>query len=852
MSLVQIQSAAKTGPKYWRSLDQAANQPDFQQWVEREFPSTASEMLDGNSRRTILKLMAASFGMAGMVACSRPEIRFAPQARGQEDYIPGQPYNYTTAIVINGQAQGLVIKTYDGRPVKVEGNPDHPGSLGAATALAQASVLDVYDPDRSQLVLSGGKNSTWEAFEQALTGLSLADGAGLRVLSGTLMSPVAENLRSQLLAKYPAAKWVEYDAISRENERQGTVIAFGQPLYVQPQFDKASVVLSLDADFLGLDSTTPESSKKFSKRRRVESEEDLERVSRLYVVESQFSATGANAEHRLRLKGAEIAKFGQDLLAALGGGAAGTDKRGQFLGAVAKDLKAAGNQALVVVGPRQPAAVHALVHQINQTLGANGQTVTFTAAARPEKVTSGVEALKALTDEMNAGQVSTLLVLGGNPVYAAPADIQFGSAMAKVAASIHVGLYANETAAQAKWHLPEAHYLETWGDTRTTSGVAAVQQPMIEPLYGGKSQIEVLAMVLGQEGHGYKLVKDYWAGQLPAAGRDNAWKKALNDGVVPAPAGAAVSPAVNAAQVTAAVAALPAAGTGFEVAFVPSAAAWDGSFSNNAWMQETPDPITKLVWDNAILVSPATARQLSIANGDRVALSQGSYKVEAGAMIQPGQADGTAVVSLGYGRSRAGNVGNEVGFNANLIRTAGNFWYGAGFTLAKTTGTHVFATTQEHGTMVEPVLSGLGFTGGGETRPVFREASIEEYKKEPKIIEEMVEVSGAGIDSSGGGGLLAGLSVGHGDRLERLHRLQRLCGGLPGGEQHSGGGQGSGFDRPRDALAAYRPLLRGTGRRSPRGGATDSVYAVRERSVRIRLPGIGNDAQSRGLERYGV
>ncbi len=742
MSLVQIKSASKTGPKYWRSLDHAANQPEFRQWVEREFPSMAVE-LDGNSRRTILKLMAASFGMAGMVACSRPELRFAPQARGQEDYIPGAPYNYTTAFVLNGQPQGLVIKTYDGRPVKVEGNPDHPASMGAATALAQASVLDVYDPDRSQIVLNGSKSSNWDEFENALKALNLGDGSGLRVLSGATMSPVLDSLRTQLFAKYPNAHWVEYEAISRENERQGTQIAFGQPLFVNPQFDKAKVVLALDSDFLGLDTATPEATKKFSKRRRVESEEDVERLSRLYVVESQFSATGANAEHRLRLKGGEVAKFAQDLLAALNAPAEGSDRRSQFLAAVGKDLKAAGHEALVVVGPRQPAAVHALVAQINQTLGANGQSVTYTPAARPEKVTAGVDALKTLTDEMNAGRVSTLLVLGGNPVYAAPADIQFGAAMAKVAASIHLGLYANETAAQAKWHLPETHYLEAWGDTRTATGVAAVQQPMIDPLYGGKSAIEVLAMVLDlPQKKGFTIVKSFYAGsEKPDQARENTWRKALNDGVIAGAPVAPVSPSLNAAQVSAAVAAMPAPNTnGFEVAFVPSSIAWDGSFANNAWMQETPDPITKLVWDNAVMVSPATARQLNLTTGDKVTLSQGSYKLEAAAMIQPGQADGTAVISLGFGRTRAGNVGNEVGFNANLIRTAGNFWYGGGFALAKADGTHKFVTTQEHGSMDEPVLGIGSLKGGGEHRPLVREVSIEEYKKEPDVIKEMVEL----------------------------------------------------------------------------------------------------------------
>lgn len=732
MSFVQIKSAPKTGPKYWRSLDQAANAPEFQQWVQREFPSTAAEMLDGNSRRTILKLMAASFGMAGLVACSRPEVRFAPQARGQEDYVPGAPYNYTTAIVINGQATGLVIKTYDGRPVKVEGNPDHPSSQGAATALMQASVLDIYDPDRSKLVVNAQKDSTWEAFSTAAAALNLGDGAGLRVLSETVASPTLESLRGQLLAKYPAARWVEFDGVSRENARQGAVLAFGQALSAHPQYDKARVVLALDHDFLGLDTASPEATKMFSKRRRVEAEEDIARLSRLYVVESQFSLTGANAEHRLRAKGGEVRQFAVDLLAGLTAApSAGNDKRSQFLAAVVKDLKSAGKEAMVVAGHRQPAVVHALAHQINQVLGANGNTVTFTSAARPERVDAGIEGLKTLTGAMNAGQVNAIIIVGGNPAYTAPADLQFASALAKVANSIHLGLHVNETASAAKWHLPEAHYLEAWGDARTTSGVTAIQQPMIEPLYGGKSAIELIAQLAGSaEKRGYDIVKKFWLAQV----NEGAWRKALNDGVIGS-AAASVSPAVNAAAITAAVSAAPAAAAGgIEVAFVPGSATWDGAYTNNAWMMETPDPMTKLVWDNAALVSPKMARDQQLVNGDMITLSQGNYKVEAAVMIQPGQSDGTVVLSLGYGRTRAGSVGNGVGFNANLIRTSDNFWYASGFALAKTGASHILATTQEHGTMVEPEEL------GGNTRPVFRETSIAEYRKEPGVIKEMVEV----------------------------------------------------------------------------------------------------------------
>jgi MoCo/4Fe-4S cofactor protein with predicted Tat translocation signal len=714
-------------PQYWRSLDHLADTPEFREWMQREFPAGASEMMDGASRRSMLKVMAASFGLAGLAACTRPEFHLSPSVRGREDYVPGTPYLFSSAFTLNGHAYGLLVQTYDGRPTKIEGNPDHPSSLGAATALAQASVLSLYDPDRSQKVLDGGKDSTWEEFETRLRGISLGDGTGLRFLSDTVVSPTLESLRSQALSKFSKAKWVEYESIARDNERAGTVMAFGQALNVLPQFDKAKVILSLDGDFLGVDSPTPLPTKLFSKRRRAESEEDLEKISRLYVVESQFSLTGANAEHRLRMRGAEVKQFALDVLNAIGGtAAAGNDKRSKFIAAVAKDLRAAGAEGLVVAGPRQPGAVHALAHALNQTIGSTA--VAFTKPPAPDRVESGVDALKALAAEMTSGQVTTLIILGGNPAYTAPADLQFTAALSKVANSIYLGADVNETAAGVKWHLPEAHYLETWGDARSADGTVAIQQPMIEPLFGGKSALELVAMVAdSKDRKGLDLVRNYWKSQWPAASAENTWKKTLNDGVIAAPASAAVKPTIDIAKVRAAVAATPNAATsGVEVAFIPSPSAWDGRFANNAWAQETADPITKLVWGNAVLISPAMAKARSLKDGDMVSLSRGSYKMDGAVMIQPGQADDCVTISLGYGRARCGQVGKDIGFNAGLIRTSDGFWYGSDVNIGLTGGTFVHATMQEHGTL--------------EGRPVYREATVEEYKKEPKIIEEMQEL----------------------------------------------------------------------------------------------------------------
>ncbi len=737
MSLISIQTPNATGRKYWRSLNELADTAEFREWVHHEFPANATEMLDGASRRTVLKLMAASFGLAGLAACHRPVEHILPNSKGTDadNYAPGEPYYYTTVTSLGGHITGLMVQTHDGRPTKIEGNPDHPHSLGAATALQQAAVLGVYDPDRSSKVLNGGKASTWADFEAAVKALSLGDGAGLRFLSGVVTSPSLAALRAQTLQKYPKAKWVEYEAAARENELAGSALAFGQPYYIHPKLDKAKVILALDSDFLGLDSPSPFFTTLFSKRRKVNGEADLESMNRLYAVESQFSLTGANADHRLRMRGADVRQFAQDLAGALGAmpalnvvnnGAA--DKRAKFLAAVAKDLKAAGAEALVIAGPRQPASVQALAALINQSLGST--CVTYTKPVL-ENANSGLDALKNLTGEMSGGQVSTLVILGGNPVYTAPADLQFGVALSKVANSIHLGLEEDETAAAVKWHVPEAHFLESWGDHATSEGLAAIQQPMIEPMYGGKTASEIVSVLIGsKDTKSHDIVKNYWTAQF-TGNKEQSWRKALHDGVVASSKTVeAVKVSADAKKLAAALAAeaRPAA-NGIEVGFYPSSSAWDGRFANNGWLQEAPDPISKLVWGNAAMISPGTAREQKLSDGDIVTLSRGNYKLEAAVLIQPGHADNAVSIALGYGRQSCGRVGKDVGFNANLIRTSDGFWFSQGFSMAATGKRHVHATTQERGT---------GDQQHG--RPLVREGTIEEYKKNPKFAEEMAEV----------------------------------------------------------------------------------------------------------------
>jgi len=742
--LVQIQTANPTGKKYWRSLDQLADTPKFRDFVEREFPSSASEMMDGNSRRTVLKLMAASFGLAGLTACRRPVEHIEPivnYPREAAEYLPGEPFYYATVHSMGGHVTGLIVETHDGRPTKVEGNPDHPHSLGAATGFEQATVLSLYDPDRSSRVLQGGKEAKWADFDSAVSGLSLGDGSGLRFLSEAVTSPTLADLRTQALKKFPKAKWTEYEAISRDNELAGTQMAYGEQLYVHPHFDQASVILSLDFDFLGLDSPSPFMTKLYTKGRRVESDEDIEKLNRLYTVESQFSITGANADHRLRMRVGDVRQFAMDVAAAAGAlqGSAPTDaKRAKFVAAVAKDLKAAGAKALVVAGPRQPAAVQAIASLINQSVGSTCMTYSKPVI---DKSSSGVDALKALVGEMSSGQVSTLVILGGNPAYTAPADLQFAVAMSKVANSIHLGLDEDETAAAAKWHVPEAHFLESWGDQATSEGLAAIQQPMIDPLYQGRTASEIVAqLVNGKPTKAHDIVKGYYTALFTEKNKDDAWKKALHDGVVAGMKTAEASKVTADAKkfaaslATATGAAAPAGG--IEVGFYPSAAAWDGRFANNGWLQELPDPVTKLVWGNAAMMSPATAKARNIKDGDVISISRGNVKMEAAVYVQPGHADDAISIALGYGREKCGRTGKDVGFNANLIRTSDAYWFVPGCMIAATGKTFVHATTQEHGAINE----GVGSAERQAGRPLVREIAAAEYKKNPKSIEEMSEV----------------------------------------------------------------------------------------------------------------
>ncbi len=720
MSLIQIDETNSAGRKYWRSLNQLADTPEFRNWVEREFPEGASELTDGRSRRTMLKLMAASFGLAGLTACRRPVERILPNAKGIEDFVPGQPYFYATAFPLGGVVSGLLVETHDGRPTKIEGNADHPYSLGAASAFAQASILNLYDPDRSKSVLRDGRESSWGEFEKFAAEHFAKAGQceGLRFLSETISSPSLAALRKHALEKWPNAKWVEWEPVNDDNATEGAKLAFGQALAAHPQFDKAEVILSLDSDFLGVDSPTVLPVKQFARGRRVSEESGS--MNRLYAVETNFSLTGGMADHRLRMRPSEIAAFAADLANYFLKNTP-PEKHEKFIAAVAKDLKAHAGRSLVVAGIRQPAVVHAIAHLINEALGNLGRTVTFTHSRRD----SG--GLKELAGEMSRGAVQTLVVLGGNPVYTAPADLQLEANLRKVPVSIHVGPDEDETAAASKWHLPQAHYLESWSDGRAPDGTATIMQPMIEPLYGGRTTAEVVALISGyKDRKAYDIVRNYWLAQWPAATREKIWREALHNGVIAGTADAPVkAPAVNANAIADAAARITSRSNGLEAAFYPSYTMYDGRYANNGWMQEAPDPMTKLVWGNAALVSPATAGRLGLKDGDVVEIRRGDLRGEFAVALQPGHADDAVSLTLGYGRKKVGRVGNGVGYNAYALQTADERWFASGVSITKTGRSVRLATTQEHSSM--------------EGRPIVREATLAEYKRNPKFAEEVAE-----------------------------------------------------------------------------------------------------------------
>jgi len=726
-----------TGKDYWRSLEQLADTPEFQEYVQKEFPEGASEMRDLVSRRTFLSLMGASLAFAGLAGCRKPVEKILPYVTAPENVIPGVPQHYATTMPLGLESYGVLVENHEGRPTKIEGNELHPASRGGTNAFIQASILGLYDPDRSPRILEKGVERSWADFvtfwRQQHDKLAATGGAGLAVISESFASPTLARLAAALRAKYPQAQWATYEPISDENIFAGITLATGRTLRPVYDFAKAAVVLALDCDFLKTESDNINAARGFATARRIASEND--QMNRLYAAEGTYSLTGSMSDHRLRVASNKIGALAAALALELNRQGLSLPIAGQlsklaandfdkhWLQAAAADLLAQRGKSIVCAGRRQPAAVHALVFAINEALGNLGATIEYREmvdAMLPQR-----KQLVALTQQMAAGQINTLVMLGGNPLQNAPADLNFKSALAKVETTIHLSLYRDETSKAATWHVPMAHYLESWGDARSSDGTASVIQPMIEPLFGGHSSIEMLNLLAtGEDKRGYDIVRETWQ-SLVSGGFEQGWRRTLHDGLLANSSLPAVAVASTASAMAAAVSGLNNGSDELEVVFLPSTQLHDGRFVNNGWLQEMPHPITKLTWDNCAMIAPATAKQMGVKSGDVVQLTTGGRSVEIPVWVVPGQADNCLAIELGYGREKFGRVAEGAGFDAYPLRTTEGFWFATGVSLTKLGREYQLVSAQDHWSM--------------EGRPLVREANIEDYRRHPKFAQEAVE-----------------------------------------------------------------------------------------------------------------
>jgi MoCo/4Fe-4S cofactor protein with predicted Tat translocation signal len=743
-------AAEKTGPEYWRSLEELAGSAEFQEALHREFPKGASEWVDTVSRRGFLKVMGASMALAGMTGCVKlPLEPIVPYVRQPEEIVPGRPMFYATAMTLGGYASPILVESHLGRPTKIEGNEQHPASLGGTDIFAQASILGMYDPDRSQSVVSLGDQRSWQSFVTAIRGPLSAQkalkGAGIRILTTTISSPTLADQLQNFLKIYPEAKWHVYEPVNRDNVLEGAKLAFGQPVETRYDFSKADVIVSLDADFLyaGFPGNV-RYIRDFAKRRDPEPPVGIDKslyshsMNRLYVIESTMTSTGAKADHRLPLRAADIARFASLLPSAIGSyepiQTLGHPEQQPFAASLVEDLEKHRGSSVVIAGDHQSPAVHSLAHAINAKLENVGKTVFYTDPVDANPINQA-ESIKDLVADIRAGKVDLLVILGGNPAYDTPADLTFADVLknGKVPLRVHLGLYQNETAELCQWHINQAHELESWGDARAYDGTASIIQPLIAPLYAGKSTVEFVALLSGQsDATGYDLVRAYWQKQHTGADFEAFWRKSLHDGWVE---GTAYTPRQISAKA-------PSEGQGLVTIFEPQRPAhtsdielnirrdptiYDGQFSNNGWLQELPKPMNKLTWDNAIIIGPKMAARLQIASKDVVELELNGKKVKGPVWIQAGQPDNSVAITLGYGRKRAGRVGTGYGFDAYQLRTSDAPWFATGVQIRKTGETYELASTQGYQSMDTP---------DGGYRPSVRETTLDEYRKQPDFAKE--------------------------------------------------------------------------------------------------------------------
>jgi molybdopterin-containing oxidoreductase family iron-sulfur binding subunit len=729
------------GPRFWKSLEELASAETFPAFLAKQFPRQAAEYeVSTLSRRRLLELSIASMALGGLSACTRQPIeRVVPYVKQPEELIPGKPMLFATAITLGGYGRGLLAESHLGRPTKLEGNKEHPASLGATDAITQAAILGLYDPDRSQVITKLGHIQTWSQLSDELSGVVKAQkplaGSGLRILTETVTSPTLTSQIRSLLADYPKAKWYQWEPAGRDAVKAGSKLAFGKYFETRYDFTKADVVLSLDADFLVEGPAAIRHAKDWSSRRKAREEE--KHLSRLYVVETALTLAGASADHRVAASPALLSAVA--LAVAAGVGVPGVVKGAldpkfqEFADVAAADLQKSAGKSLVVAGEFARAEIHALAHAMNAALSNVGSTVTYTEPVEPNPVDQ-LSSLSELTKDLRDGKVDTLVIAGANPVFTAPSDLEFVKALQNAPLRIHLGPYADETAAYCHWHVPESHFLEAWGDVRAFDGTISIVQPLIEPLYAGSKSLPQLLSALSEKpgASSHDIVKEHWRKERGGADFEIFWRRALHDGVIAASALPQVLPPLDAAGVQKVVAALLAdqPSPGLTLVLRPDPTVHDGRFANNGWLQELPKPLTKLTWDNAVLVSWKRGRALGLSDDDLkdggalVTVNCNGKSLEAPVWCLPGLADDVVMIHLGYGRRRVGRVGNGMGFDAYPLRSSTALW-GGPVTLTKTAGRLPLFSTQHADHM--------------EGRPLVRAASIATFIKDPEFAAKMGE-----------------------------------------------------------------------------------------------------------------
>ncbi|MCY1083472.1 TAT-variant-translocated molybdopterin oxidoreductase [Archangium lansingense] len=728
-------------PRAWRSLEELQGSLELERAAHREFPPGAAEPPRGLDRRRFLQLAGTTAALAGLAACKKPAEKVMPYTHQPADVKPGLPNTYATAWEPEGYAAGLVVTSWEGRPTKVEGNPDHPASLGATNHVAQALLVDLYDTSRVRGVKLRGTSRSFKEYLQEQTErarrLETNGGEGLWLLLEPSASPTRRELLERIRQRFPRARVETYHALSRDNVHEGARLAYGRPLETRVRYDLARVVLSLDADFLTQGPFSLSEAREFSRSRTPLRGE----MSRLYVAESHCSVTGMNADHRFRMKPSEVERFALAVLGELstthhlaglehyGELKLGWPERASEVRAVAADLARNGARAVVVVGERQPPRVHAVAHLLNETLGSQRRLITLHEPG-VEAGRSGPEVLRELAEAASAGRVDTLVVTAFDPAYTAPVGVTLGAALMAVPNTVYLAFREDETSKHSAWVLPAAHVLESWGDTRAVDGTASIIQPLIEPLFHGLTELDVLSPFAGvAEQTPYQLVKAHWQRREGAAGAafNDTWDQWLAVGTIPGTQSSGVTPTLDTKALDTSLQAFaPKSAQGLELNLLPGYKVRDGRYFHNAWLQEMPDPLTMLSWSNAALLSPRTAERLSLKARDKVKLTLRGRELEAPVYVLPGHADDTVSLELGWGREwdESPEPPVELGVNAYLLRHADAPWFAEGLQVEKVEGRGSYATSQDHWAM--------------EGREIALQDTLEDFeKKKPEYLKHL-------------------------------------------------------------------------------------------------------------------